>query len=215
MHARQALVGLAVVLVAVTAGCGFITGDEPATFSASPATVGDSVQSETGYEEQTVESSVVTQNYSAAGQTRQVEVTNQQARYERAVDLGPLGSQRAGVFVTFASPEVEIATRTVNPIADMSTRDIVRQFESQYEGLTVGEHVENRSVRALGASRTLQKYEGAGTIGGAQVDVYIHAATFRHEGDFIVAIGIYPQQLDGEEANVVALAEGIEHDGGE
>jgi len=212
MQRRHTLVGLVVVLVTVTAGCGFITGDEPATFSAASATVGDSVQSETGYEEEAVESSVVTQNFSAAGQTRQVEVTNQRARYERSVDLGPLGSQRAAVFVTFASPEVEIATRTFNPIADMSTREIVQQFESQYEGLTVGEHVENRSVQALGASRTLQKFEGTGTIGGAEVDTYVHAAKFKHEGDFIVVIGIYPQQLDGEQAHVVALAEGIEHD---
>lgn len=215
MHARQVLVALAVVLATVTAGCGFLTGSEALTFSASPATASDDAQSETGYEEQAVRSSTVTRNFSAAGQTRQVEVTNQQARYERSVDLGPLGSQRAAVFVTFTSPEVEVLSRTFNPISDMSTREILRQFESQYEGLTVGDHVENRSVRALGRQRTLQKYEGTATLSGNEVDVYVHAAKFEHEGDYVVAVGIYPQRLDGEEENVVTLVRGLEHDGDE
>lgn len=215
MHLRQSLVALVVVLAAVTAGCGFLTGQDSLSFSAEPATVGDDVQSETGYEEQAVESSTVTRNFSAAGQTRQVEVTNQQARYERAVDLGPLGSQRAAVFVTFTSPEVEAVGQTFNPVSDMSTREILQQFESQYEGLSVGDHVENRSVTALGASRMLEKYEGAATIGGSEVDVYVHATKFQHGDDYVVAVGIYPQQLDGEEENVVALVEGIEHDSGE
>ncbi|WP_123537393.1 DUF6517 family protein [Halosimplex salinum] len=215
MSAHRVVAAVAVVLLTVTAGCGFITGQDAATFSASPATVGDSTQSDTGYEEQAVEASVVTRNFSAAGQTRQVEVTNQQARYERAVDLGPLGSQRAAVFVTFASPEVEVATRTFNPIADMSTREVLQQFQSQYEGLTVGDRVEERSVRALGSDRTLEKYEGTATIGGSEMDVYVHAAKFKHDGDYVVTVAIYPQQLDGEEENVVALMGGMEHDSGE
>ncbi|WP_436923904.1 DUF6517 family protein [Halosimplex amylolyticum] len=215
MHARQVLVALAVVLATVTAGCGFLTGSEALSFSASPATASDDAQSETGYEEQAVESSTMTRNFSAAGQTRQVEVTNQQARYERAVDLGPLGSQRAAVFVTFASPEVNVVGQTFNPISDMSTREVLRQFESQYEGLTVGDRVENRSVRALGSQRTLQKFEGTATLAGSEVDVYVHATKFQHGEDYLVAVGIYPQQIDGEEENVVALVEGMEHDTGE
>ncbi|WP_135363109.1 DUF6517 family protein [Halosimplex halophilum] len=213
MHTRQTLPTLAVLVLTVTAGCGFITGQSALAFSASPATASDAALSETGYEERAVTNATVTRNFSAAGQTRQVEVTNRQARYERAVDLGPLGSQRAAVFVTFASPEVEVATRTFNPISDMSTREVLRQFESQYEGLSVGDHVENRSVRALGSQRTLEQFEGTATLSGSEVDVYVHAAKFRHEGDYVVAVGIYPQRLDGEAENVVTLTEGLEHDG--
>ncbi|QLH79548.1 hypothetical protein HZS55_20620 [Halosimplex rubrum] len=212
MHARQGLAALAVVLVTVTAGCGFITGQSALAFAASPATASDDALSETGYEELAVANSTVTRNFSAAGQTRQVEVTNQQARYERAVDLGPLGSQRAAAFVTFASPEVEVATRTFNPVSDMSTQEVLSQFESQYEGLSVGSHVDNRSVRALEGQRTLQQFEGTATLSGSEVDVYVHAAKFEHEGDYIVAVGIYPQRLDGETESVVALTEGLEHD---
>mgnify|MGYP000521889362 CR=1 FL=1 len=213
MQTRQTLSALAVVLVAVTAGCGFITGQSALAFDASPATVGDGALSETGYEEVTVTNSTVTRNYSAAGQTRQVEVTNQRARYERAVDLGPLGSKRAAVFVTFASPEVNAVGQTFNPISDMSTRQVLNQFESQYEGLSVGDRVDNRSVRALGGQRTLEQFQGTATLSGSEVDVAVHAAKFQHEGDYIVAVGIYPQRIDGEAESVVALTEALEHDG--
>ena len=215
MHTRQTLVALSVVLLTVTAGCGFITGESALAFSASPATASDVALSETSYEELAVANSTVTRNFSAAGQTRQVEVTNQQARYERAVDLGPLGSQRAAVFVTFASPEVSVVGQTFNPISDMSTQEVLAQFESQYEGLSVGDRVQNRSVQALGDQRTLQQFEGTATLSGTEVDVYVHAAKFKHEGDYVVAVGIYPQRLDGEAENVVALTEGLEHDGEE
>jgi hypothetical protein len=213
MQTRQLLATLAVLAVTVTAGCGFITGQSALAFGASPAMASDDALSETSYEELAVENSTVTRNFSAAGQTRQVEVTNQQARYERAVDLGPLGSQRAAVFVTFASPEVDVVGQTFNPISDMSTQEVLAQFESQYEGLSVGDRVRNRSVQTLGSQRTLQQFEGTAALSGTEVDVYVHAAKFQHEGDYVVAVGIHPQRLDGEAENVVALTEGLEHDG--
>ena len=60
MYGRRFAVALAVVLLAVTAGCGFITGQSALMFSASPTTVADGAQSETGYEEVTVEEQTVT-----------------------------------------------------------------------------------------------------------------------------------------------------------
>jgi hypothetical protein len=213
VHTRQYAGLAAVACLPLLAGCGFLTGSEALTFSASPATASDASLSETGYEEQNVTEQRVTRNVSAAGQTRQVNVTNQQAKYERAVDLGPLGSQRAAVFVTFASPEVSVAGRTFNPIADMSEREILQEFDSQYEGITVGSQVESRNVSTLGQSTELKQFDGTATLAGTELDVTIQTAKFQHEGDYVVAVGIYPQLLDGEESNVVLLLEGLEHDG--
>ncbi len=193
------------------AGCGFITGSEALAFSASPATPSDASLSETGYEEQNVTEQHVTRNVSAAGQTRQVNVTNQQAQYERGVDLGPLGSQRAAVFVTFASPEVSVAGQTFNPIGDMSEREILAEFDSEYDGLTVGDQVESRNVSTLGQSAELTQFDGTASLAGTEVDVTIQTTKVQHEGDYIVAVGIYPQLID-EESNVVLLLEGLEHD---
>jgi hypothetical protein len=212
---RQSAAVVAVACLGVLAGCGFITGSEALAFSASPATPTDDALSETGYEEQSVEEQVVTRNFSAAGQTRTVEVTNQLAQYERQVDLGPLGSQRAAVFVTFASPEVSVAGQTFNPISDMSEREILQQFESQYSDISVGEEAGSQNVTTLGQSTELRQFEGTAALAGSDVDVYIHVTKFQHEGDYIVGVGIYPQLLDGESENVVTLLAGLEHDDGE
>lgn len=215
MDRRRSAALVAVAGIALLAGCGFITGSESLAFSASPATPSDDAVSETGYEEQTVEEQVVTRNFTVADQTRSVEVTNQLAQYERQVDLGPLGSQRAAVFVTFASPEVSVAGQTFNPIADMSEREILMQFESQYESIEVGEEVDRQNVSTLGQSTELRQFDGTATLAGSEVDVYIHATKFQHEGDYVVAVGIYPQLLDGEAENIVTLTESLEHSGGE
>ncbi|QIO24175.1 DUF6517 family protein [Haloarcula sp. JP-L23] len=211
MITRQTIAIAAVGLMMVTAGCGFITGEEALTFSASPATVSDQAVSDAGYEEVSVTEQTVTRNFSAADQTRQVKVTNQLAQYERQVDLGPLGSKRAAVFVAFASPEVKVATETFNPIAEMSEREILQQFESEYESISVGDRIDNRTVTVLGQSTAVEKFEGTATLAGSQVEVYIHATKLKHEGDHIVAVAIHPQRLDGEEQNVITLLEGLEH----
>ncbi|WP_248896869.1 DUF6517 family protein [Haloplanus halobius] len=211
MPTRRGVTASAVGLLTMTAGCGFITGSESLSFSASPATVTDQAISETGYEEVTVTDQVVTREFSVAGQTREVEVTNQLAQYERQVDLGPLGSERAAVFVAFTSPQVEIATESFNPIADMSEREVLQQFESQYESISVGDAVGERTVTIVDQSATVTKFEGTATLAGAEVDVYLHAATVQHESDYVVTVAIYPQQLSDEEENVVTLLEGLEH----
>lgn len=213
---RRRYVGLVAAAGASSlAGCGFITGDEALTFNASPALPTDDALSETGYEEETVEEQVVTREFSVADQTREVEVTNQLAQYDRQVSLEPLGSQRGAVFVTFASPEVEVFGETFNPIEGLSEREVLQQFESQYEGVSVGDQVGSRDVTTLGQSRTLQQFDGSATLAGTDVDVYLHAAKFQHGSDYIVAVGIYPQRLDDEDQNVVALLESLEHSGGE
>jgi len=214
MHRQYAGV-IAVACLTVLAGCGFLAGSEALAFSASPALPSDEALAETGYEQETVDRQVVTRNFSAAGQTRTVEVTNRLAQYERGVDLGPLGSQRAAVFVTFTSPEVSVGGRTFNPISEMSEREILQQFESQYSGLSVGEEVGSQDVSTLGQSTELRRYEGSAGLAGSEVDVYVHATKFQHEGDYIVAVGIYPQRLDGESGNVATLLERLEHSGGE
>ena len=213
---RRHFVGMvAATSTAGLAGCGFLTGEEALSFSASAALPTDDALSETGYEQASVEEQVVTQEFTVADQTREVEVSNQLAQYERQVSLEPLDSQRGALFVTFASPEVEVLGETFNPIEDLAGREVLQQFESQYEGLSVGDQVGSQDVTTLGQSTTLQQFAGSATLAGTEVDVYLHTAKFDHEGDYIVVVGIYPQQLDSEAQNVVTLLESLEHSGDE
>lgn len=211
MFRRQIIAALAVGGVSVTAGCSFLTGQDALRFSASPATVRDPVVSESSYEETSVSEQVITREFGAANQTRTVEVANQLAQYERQVDLGPLGSKRAAVAVSFTSPEVEVATETFNPIEGMSEREILQQFDSQYESISVGDRVGSRSVTVLGQSRSLAKFEGTAQLAGTDADVFVHGSKFKHGSDFVVTVAIYPRRLDGEEGRVVTLLNGLTH----
>jgi len=208
---RKLTLLLTVAVVASTAGCGFLTGSEALQISAQPATVEESTLSETGYEEQSVTNQTVSREFTVAGQTRQVNVTNSLARYDRSVDLGPLGGQRAAVFATFSSPQVDVLGQSFNPISDMSNEDILSQFSSQYGGLSVGEQVDNRTHTVLGEETGVEKYEGTAQLSGSSVDVYVHVTTVKHGGDYVVSLAIYPQELSGEEERVFTMLDGIDH----
>lgn len=213
MFRRQTVTAVFVTVMITTAGCGFITGSEALTFSATPATVSDQALQNTGYEEVAVTEQVVERNFSAAGQTRTVKVVNQLAKYERQIDMGPLGSKRAGVFVAFTSPEVSVLGQTFNPIAEMTTQELLSRFDSQYESMSVGSKVGSRSIMILGQSRTVDKYEGTANIGGSQVQVYIEITqVFKHGSDYVVAIAIYPQQSTESSERVKTLFQGLQHD---
>jgi hypothetical protein len=205
-----------VVLVAVlvaTAGCSYLSG--PLTFEANEATVGDGALGETGYEEVAVEDVTVNRTFSAAGQSKQVTVTNWLAQYERRVDLGPLGSQRAAVFVAFATPQVEVAGQAFNPVGDLSEKELLKRFQSRYQSISVGDQVGSTEVSTLGTTVDLKKFDGQATFRGQQIDVYLHVAKFEHGDDYVVALAVYPQRLSGEESKVVRLTEGLDHDSGD
>jgi hypothetical protein len=216
METRTAAVAIALAVLSTTAGCGFILGTEALSFAATPATVSDAALDDTGYERADVRAQQVNRTFEVAGQSREVQVTNQLARYERDVDLSVvgLGRQRAGVFVAFSTPQVEIAGQTFNPLAEMSNRELLAQFESSYSGLSVGERVDSRQVTMLGETTAMERFEGQATLAGSEVPVYVEVVTrVRHDGDFVVALAVYPQALNGERDTVVRLVEGVEHGG--
>lgn len=208
---RTSLAAVALSVVVLTAGCGFLLGTESLSFSASPATVGDSTLSETGYEETNVTEQTAARDFTVADQTRTVEVTNHLAQYERQVELGELGSQRAAVFTVFATPEVEVAGQTFNPIQGLSEEEIIQQFQSNYEGVSVAERTGNESVTTLGTETSVEQFAGTATLGGAEVDVTIEITKVEHGSDFIVALAVYPERVDGEHDNVVTMVEGLDH----
>jgi hypothetical protein len=207
---RQTTVAVGLALLIATTGClGVLDG--PVEFSASEATASESALAETDYEEVSVESSEVQREFSAAGQSKNVSVTNQVAMYERTVSLAGLGEQRAAVFSTFASPEVSVVGQSFNPIDDYSNKELANLAQEQYDGLQIGDEVGARELTVLNESADVSKFEGTATLSGQEVDVFVHVTKVKHDGDFVVGVAIHPQQLDGEQERVDTLLEGIEH----
>lgn len=208
---RTVLGGLAAGLLA-TGGClDVVTGDEPLAFESTPASVSDDALSETGYELAERLSPAVSREVSAAGQTREVTVTNHVARYEKAIDIGPHGRQRAAVFALVTTPQAEVAGRAFNPVGKMSTRQLLEEFGSRFEGLAVDGRVGSRSESTLGTSATVEEYAGSATIQGREVDVSLYATRFEHGDDYVLALAVHPRELSGEAENVHTLVSHIQH----
>ncbi len=210
---RHRLVVAALAVLVLTSGClGVLTGQEALTVEAEPAVVDDAAASSTGYVYNGTESVQVNRTLEVAGQSRTVSVVNRVSTYEKSLDFGPLGEARLGMFAAVSTPAVEIAGETLNPIGDYDNDRLVELVAGKYEGLENVEQVSSRQVTTLGQETTVTKYSAtAPTAFDRRIDVFVHVTKVRHEGDFVVAIGVYPQVLRGEEDDVLELIRAVEH----
>lgn len=208
---RGMLAGVAAGLTA-TAGCvSLLTGDEPLEFSANPVSVTDDALESTGYELVQKESPTLSEEFSVAGQTREVEVTNHAANYAKTVDVGPLDEFEAAMFAVFVTPQIEVATRTFNPIGEMSDRQLLNTIAARYDGLSVDGQTGSREVETLDKTVTVQKYEATTTVEDQEVPIYLLLSRFKHGEDYLVTVGGYPRRLDDEEENVYTLIRNVQH----
>lgn len=204
---RRLVAGATATLALGSAGClGVITGDEPLTFEADQATVSDDALADTGYEADGIDDLVISEKFEG----REIEVTNWQAQYERTIDIA-VGEQEAGVFVAFSTPQIEVAGRAFNPIDDMSNRELLTEVQGEYEDITIGEEVNSETVSTLGTETTVDRFDGTATIAGREVDIYLHITRIESGDDFVIALGVYPQQIDDEDERIFRLIEGLEH----
>lgn len=209
---RRGLAAVAVALLLVTSGCiGFITGDEPLTFSADPAAVESTAAQDAGYELNGTRPLEVNETFEVAGEERQVVATNYLTDYQKSMELGPLGETEVGQFTVVSTPAVEIAGQTLNPIGSYSNAQLVEFVQQQYSGLGDIEQVGEQNITVQGTETTVTKFAATATLQGQEVDVYLHVTKYRDGEDFVVAIGVYPQRLDGEEENVLSMMRSIEH----
>jgi hypothetical protein len=115
------------------------------------------------------------------------------------------------VFTVVSTPAVEIAGQTLNPIGSYSNARLVEFVQQRYSGMSDIEQVSEQNITVQGTQTTVTKFSATATVQGRDIDVFIHVTKYRDGEDFILAIGVYPQQLDGEEENVLSLMRAIEH----
>lgn len=192
-----------------SAGClGVFSGDEPARFVAPLAPVSDEALSETAYELDETDETEEIHTFEVAGQSREVEVVNQIAEYQKLIDMGPLGEARGAVFGTLCTPTVSVLGRTFNPVEEMSNDEIAAEAQSEYEALSIGSEIDRRTIRVLDEEIEFSKFEGEATFEGIDVDVFVHIGLAEGADEFVVVFGIYPRLLPDEEEPIVTLAEG-------
>ncbi|WP_135851132.1 DUF6517 family protein [Halorussus salinus] len=208
---RHAVVGVALAALLVLSGCtGVLSG--PVSFSASQATVSDAALEETGYQHNSTQAMNVSRTFEAAGQSKEVEVTNWISEYHQRVGLPGVGEQKVAVFATFSSPQVEILGKSFNPLDKYSDRQLAQQFTSQLDSVSGVREVGSQNRTMLGKTTEVSKFEASVTTAtGIEFDAYLHVTKVKHEGDFVVAVGVYPQKLPGQEEKIYQLIRGVEH----
>lgn len=209
---RKGILSVLIALLVVSAGCTSLLTGETLTFESSPAAVSDSALQETGYEETVANESTIERTVTVAGQERTVRITNHVRQYQRGMELGPVGEVTAGQFMVFSTPSASVAGQSLNPAASWSNRRLIEEVASRSRGVNDVQFERNRTVQALGDSREVSVFSGTTTIQGQQVDVLVHLTSFEHEGDVVIAVAVYPEEVD-EEGRVDTLLSGLTHSG--
>lgn len=226
MQSRRTFLTLgASAAIASTAGCTAsipFVGDEPMEFDADPASIPQSALDETGYDEHDIKDVEVERTFEAGGRTQDVIVTNWQAEYDKAIDLGGVGIPvdqrlRAAVCTALTTPQVDVLGRTFNPVGDMTSEELAEMVQERYEGIENLEQVDEDTVSITGQSTAVGEFEGeADLVGeGISIDLTLHIAEAVEAGDdLVVGVGGYPTELrSNERPNIFSLLEAIEHNG--
>lgn len=207
---------LLLALLLTMAGCvGVLAGTQPLELEANAVSVSGAALSEAGYEEQQTTTQTIEEEVSAAGQTREVVVTNHLAEYSRTVEVTELGSGELARFIVLSTPAVEVLGQTFNPVGSMSAEELVAQVQDNYEGLDGVQPSGERRATLLGSAATVEMFEGTAELGetGQSADVTIDVVRIRHGPDFVVVIAVYPTLLPGESDRVDTMLGGVQHQG--
>lgn len=209
---RPAGPALALALAVLLAGC---TGTL-VEFTASPATIPDAALEPQGYVHTNTTAVPITYRVGGAGVSRDVTFRTWVSGYTRTTP-----ENETAVLLLYSSPNVELAGRSVNPLSQLSNRELVRFGIDRVTDLRGFADVENvsdlsevgvRNVTVLGVPTQLVSYAGVAEVDGQRVAVVASVAVVEHGDDVVVAVGIHEETLD-ETATHAALVERAVHDG--
>lgn len=212
-YTRRGAIALGVTVTTATAGClGFITGDAPLTVAAEEATVSEEALAGTGYELERREPQTLNEEVSVGDQTREVEATNHIVVYRKEAELPAVGSIDAGVFAVVTTPVVEIVGQELNPVGELSNEEILDLVSGEYGSISSPEETGSSTVSMVQEETEVTAFRAEATVEGQTVDVIAHVGTARSADDFVIGVGIYPEQLRSEEeSTILSLFEAIEH----
>jgi len=197
------------------AGCSaldFALGNDSLSFEADAAVVADATLSESEYTESNRTSDTITRTFEAGGQSREVEVTNQLVEYDRGVSI--LGQEfRWALFTVLSTPQVDVLGNAFNPVADMSTDELVALVQGRYDQIDNVSRDSTREVDFFGAPVEVVRYRADGrfTEADIELDLTLHITDPVPAGDdFVVCFAVHPRRIDETDA-INQLLGGVEH----
>lgn len=198
-------------VLVVTSGC----AGPLVEVGASPATIPDNALAPTEYRHQNTTEVPITYPLGMGGLSQAVTVRTWLSAYapETMADS-------PAFLVVVSSPDVEVAGASLNPLTQLSNRELTRfVLERVAEAKNLGgvsgasglEEVGVQSVTVLGSTADLVSYAGVAEVEGETVSVVINVVSVHHGSDVIVAMGVH-QADESETRTQAALVRAIEHE---
>ena len=181
------------------------------SLESTPAGVSQAALDSTGYEAVGIEEIVTEEKVEVAGQSEVIAATSYLAEYERRVGINEVAEQATAIFGVLSTPKLELAGRTLNPVGEMSAREVVDLIGDSYESIDSIEHVSDEMITILDQSTTRSRFVAEADFAGLPIDLDIHVSEAVERGeDLLVSIGVYPRLYRGLEGdNARTLAEAI------
>lgn len=222
MTLRSPLIGRAArpVLVAcllVIAGCSGTLLE----YTASPATIPDAALEPRGYVHGNTTELPITYRVGSGGLSRDITLRTWVSGYARVTTDSGAGDNRTAVLVLYSSPNVQVAGRSINPLGQLSNRELIRTVLGHatelgglggIDGVSDLRERDAQNVTMLGTPTQVVSYVGTADVDGRRVAIVVNIAVVEHDGDIVVALGVHDETLD-ETATHVALISRVEHRG--
>lgn len=206
---RRILSGRAalVLALALTTGCSGLTGladGGDLAFTADPVSVADEAAAANEFTVASDESFSFERTVEVAGESRTVAVKADMVHLRR--QSGPAPPSRV---VVVALPDVEVLGQQLELARRIGPLSLVGRATAAVGGIERDQKVGERSVAVLGANRSVEVYRGTASLDGRESPVRVYTASFAHEGDTIVAVGLAPRGGEDGWAGVRRVLKGI------
>ena len=205
MIRRHTIIAILLAATLLLSGCSAVTDGET-EYVAEDATVSSATVSETDFTLERSEWQNRSRDVEVAGQERTINASTRVEAYR--------GSDDRGAFAVLSTPAISVAGQSMNPVADMSEREIVERIQRglDEEGeLADLEEVGTDTVTAAGEERTVTEFSATARRGNENADVVIHVTKFEDGDDIVVGAGVHAAGDEDVRADVETMLGGIEH----
>ena len=145
-------------------------------------------------------------------------MTNYLRTYTRSISQR--GISRELVAAIFTSPSISIVGQQFNPLADLGLKELLERTQGRFSDYGAPQLQEvtrsgEFSIQSLATETTVGVFSAV-TAGTPAVDIEVLISRFKHDGDYIILRGGYPQSVtETERQRVRTLFENIAHDSSE
>ena len=209
---RSSVLGALLCLFVVTSGCvGVLTGSEPFVATASEVGVSQAALSETDFQHENTQTAWLNRTVDVAGQEREVRIRNYVSIYQIDPSVSMDGTVTFGLFSAFSTPQVSIAGQALNPVGQMSHGQLIERVAGQSGDIRDVQRSGSRTLTVLGSDAEVTTFSAVAVRQGQEIPVFIEVTRVQDEEDYVVAVGVYPQDGDDVEPQVETLFTGLEH----